>query len=212
MNNKIIEGFIVFEGIDGSGTTTQMNRLAERLKRLSIPVRCDSEPTGSVAGRRLRTLLKTGNAEDPLFNTTMSSLFSLDRALHVYGENGIISTATGGVKLLCDRYFWSTAAYQGVNGDVDEILELNNAFPLPEYLFFLDVDPNEAVKRIDRRNAAKEIYETAAFLEKVRTLYRAALKRYEDSGMKIFTADTSQPADETEAFIASCLDFLPKCR
>ena len=185
MNNKIIEGFIVFEGIDGSGTTTQMNRLAERLKRLNIPVRCDSEPTGSVAGRRLRTLLKTGNAEDPLF---------------------------GGVKLLCDRYFWSTAAYQGVNGDVDEILELNNAFPLPEYLFFLDVDPKEAVKRIDRRNAAKEIYETAAFLEKVRTLYRAALKRYEDSGMKIFTADTSQPADETEAFIASCLDFLPKCR
>lgn len=212
MNNRIIEGFIVFEGIDGSGTTTQMNRLAERLKRLNIPVRCDAEPTGSAAGRRLRTLLKTGNAGDPLFNTAMGALFSLDRALHVYGENGIISAASGGVKLLCDRYFFSTAAYQGVNGDVDEILELNNAFPLPEYLFFLDVDPNEAVKRIDRRNAAKEIYETAAFLEKVRTLYRASLKRYEDSGMKIFTADTSQPADETEAFIASCLDFLPKCR
>ena len=62
MNNKIIKGFIVFEGIDGSGTTTQMNRLAERLKRLNIPVRCDAEPTGSAAGRRLRTLLKTGNA------------------------------------------------------------------------------------------------------------------------------------------------------
>lgn len=189
-----------------------MNRLAERLKRLNIPVRCDAEPTGSAAGRRLRTLLKTGNAGDPLFNTAMGALFSLDRALHVYGENGIISAASGGVKLLCDRYFFSTAAYQGVNGGVDEILELNETFPLPEYLFFLDVDPNEAVKRIDRRNAAKEIYETAAFLEKVRTLYRAALKRYEDSGMKIFTADTSQPADETEAFIASCLDFLPKCR
>ena len=89
MNNKIIEGFIVFEGIDGSGTTTQMNRLAERLKRLNIPVRCDSEPTGSVAGRRLRTLLKTGNAEDPLFNTTMSSLFSLDRALHVRSQTSL---------------------------------------------------------------------------------------------------------------------------
>lgn len=212
MNNKIIKGFIVFEGIDGSGTTTQMNRLAERLKRLNIPVRCDAEPTGSAAGRRLRTLLKTGNAGDPLFNTAMGALFSLDRALHVYGENGIISAASGGVKLLCDRYFFSTAAYQGVSGSIDEILELNETFPLPEYLFFLDVDPKEAVKRIDGRNAAKEIYETAAFLEKVRTLYRAALKRYEDSGMKIFTADTSQPADETEAFIASCLDFLPKCR
>ena len=62
-----------------------MNRLAERLKRLNIPVRCDAEPTGSAAGRRLRTLLKTGNAGDPLFNTAMGALFSLDRALHVYG-------------------------------------------------------------------------------------------------------------------------------
>ena len=189
-----------------------MNRLAERLKRLNIPVRCDAEPTGSAAGRRLRTLLKTGNAGDPLFNTAMGALFSLDRALHVYGENGIISAASGGVKLLCDRYFFSTAAYQGVSGSIDEILELNETFPLPEYLFFLDVDPKEALRRIDGRSGGREIYETAAFLEKVRTLYRAALKRYEDSGMKIFTADTSQPADETEAFIASCLDFLPKCR
>ena len=212
MNNKIIEGFIVFEGIDGSGTTTQMNRLAERLKRLNIPVRCDAEPTGSAAGRRLRTLLKTGNAGDPLFNTAMGALFSLDRALHVYGENGIISAASGGVKLLCDRYFFSTAAYQGVSGGVDEILELNETFPLPEYLFFLDVDPNEALRRIDGRSGGREIYETTAFLERARALYRSTLERYADSGMKIFTADTSRPSGETEAFIASCLDFLPECR
>ena len=94
----------------------------------------------------------------------------------------------------------------------DEILELNETFPLPEYLFFLDVDPNEALRRIDGRSGGREIYETAAFLERARALYRSTLERYADSGMKIFTADTSRPSGETEAFIASCLDFLPECR
>ena len=212
MSRGIIRHFIVFEGIDGSGTTTLLNRVSARLTERNIRHRCDAEPTSSAVGRRLRSMLQTGNPADPLYNTAMSALFSLDRALHLYGPDGIAAATADGTIVLCDRYLFSTIAYQGIFGDPEEALSFNETFPLPEYLFFLDLPASDALKRIEKRGQKKEIYETAAFLEKVRTLYRAALKRYEDSGMKIFTADTSQPADETEAFIASCLDFLPKCR
>lgn len=205
MKKKIIPHFIVLEGIDGSGTTTQIQRLSNTLSQNKIPHRCDAEPTASVVGQRLRQLLKSGDGENPLFNTTMSALFSLDRALHLFGEEGIIETVQQGKWLLCDRYLFSTLAYQGVLGNEGEIREMNDGFALPEFVFFLDITPEKALERIQQRGTQKEIYENRQFLQKVRENYLKIFRENQESEMKIFILDATRSPQEIQGEIACAL-------
>ena len=198
MSRGIIRHFIVFEGIDGSGTTTLLNRVSARLTERNIRHRCDAEPTSSAVGRRLRSMLQTGNPADPLYNTAMSALFSLDRALHLYGPDGIAAATADGTIILCDRYLFSTIAYQGIFGDPEEALSFNETFPLPEYLFFLDRPASDALKRIEKRGQKKEIYETADYLDRIARRYRQIISRFSDEGMKILTLDAGLSPDTLE--------------
>lgn len=198
MGREIIRNFIVFEGIDGSGTTTLQKRVADRLSRLDIRHRCDAEPTSSAVGRRIRAILRTGNPADPLYNTALSALFSLDRAVHLYGPEGIVSAVARDTVILCDRYLFSTAAYQGVFGDTEEVLSFNETFPLPEYLFFLDLPVSTALRRIEARGQQKEVYETSEYLERIARNYRNIIDRFSGSGIRIVTLDAGLSPETLE--------------
>ena len=163
--------FIVFEGIDGSGKSTQADMLYDFLKSSGTDTVKLVEPTDGEWGRKIRETLK-GNVVPPV--EEMTELFILDRREDV--EKNIVPALKSNKVIVMDRYFFSTAAYQGAMGDdPDRIIKKNieSGFPVPDRVYFIDIDPALAMERIDRRNqkGEKEIFEKKAFLKRVRELY-----------------------------------------
>ena len=190
----IFKNFIVFEGIDGSGTSTQIKRLVE-----SNPTRffATAEPTTNETGKFLRRMLCGEFAVD---EKTASYLFAADRCEHIYGKNGVEELIKKGKIVVSDRYFFSSLAYQSVSCGKDLPRLLNSPFPLPEYLFYFKIDPEVSLKRVDSRNGQKEIYEKIDIQKKIAKLYDEVIEEYQEksqeNGMKIITIDASKSIDE----------------
>ena len=111
--------FIVFEGIDGSGKSTQIKLLAEKLRERGEKVYVTAEPTESVSGGLLRDAL-CGVANRTACE--MAALFTLDRIFHnVNPANGIEKMLRDGFYVICDRYYYSTLAYQGNETDLGAV-------------------------------------------------------------------------------------------
>jgi dTMP kinase len=165
----VIEGhFIVIEGIDGSGTTTQSAILAERLSDKGLPVHTTREPSDGPIGVLIRQIL-TGRVVVPgLHGTrpptwaTLATLFASDRLDHLEAE--IIPNLADGVTVICDRYDHSSVAYQTVSsGGGDDVSawvrQLNRRARRPDLTLVLDVDPKVAAGRRDTRSGSPELYE-----------------------------------------------------
>lgn len=135
---------IVFEGIDGTGKSTQIELLRDFLELEGYQVTTSREPTNGVYGQRIRELYRnrqTITREEEL------DLFLADRREHV--ETLIGPSLEDGRIVLCDRYFLSTAAYQGAAGlDPWKIIEQNNFAPSPDLAFIIEIEPQESVRRI----------------------------------------------------------------
>ncbi|MCR5723813.1 MAG: dTMP kinase [Treponema sp.] len=204
----VLHNFIVFEGIDGAGTSTQLKRLSERAD--SDRFFFTAEPTDLPTGRFLRSMLKGEVVLDP---RTASYLFAADRIEHLWGKDaggnatGIEPIAQSGKIVVSDRYLFSSLAYQSIDCGMELPLSLNKPFPLPELLFFFDLDPKTALSRVDSRGS-REIYEKEDFLCRVRDAYHKVFNLYKDSGMKIITLDATQTADEVETLIAAEINAL----
>ena len=143
---KILGNFAVFEGGDGSGTTTQIEMLRRRFDPPTSPRLWPTfEPTDGPIGRLIRSGLR---AETGLLPDTMAYLFSADRNEHLHAKGGIIEHAASGELVVSDRYVLSSLVYQGIacGGSLPKLL--NNDFPAPELLFFFDIDPQIALKRM----------------------------------------------------------------
>ena len=157
--------FIVFEGIDGAGKSTQIEALSLALQQLGIAVHRTAEPTSLDTGRMLRDALGGKTERTP---AEMAALFTLDRIAH----NKEIGTALdAGKTVICDRYYYSSLAYQGSLCDYDWVRRMNCDCPeirRPDLCVFLDISPKEALARIGKRGEAKEIYEGAAECRKDR--------------------------------------------
>ena len=149
----VLKNFIVFEGIDGSGTSTQIKKLVESNPNVFIAT---AEPTTNETGKFLRRMLC---GEFSVDEKTASYLFAADRCEHIFGKDGIESLIKNGKTVVSDRYFFSSLAYQSVSCGKDLPRLLNSPFPLPEYLFYFKIDPEISLKRVDSRNGQKEIYE-----------------------------------------------------
>jgi dTMP kinase len=160
--------FILFEGIDGSGKTTLSKMLFRYFSENGIPAVLDHEPTDGQWGNRLRIMLKKNIAEA----NELLELFIKDREDDV---NRIIRPSLkSGKAVILDRYYFSNAAYQGAMGisPVSIIHEnINRNFPNPDRVYFIDISPELALKRINSRNNQTEIFEKAEFLKKVREIY-----------------------------------------
>jgi len=155
--------FCVFEGIDGSGKTTLIQETQKKLLKSGI-TQSDllvlREPTSGETGLKIRECL---SHETPPSREEWIRLFIEDRKYNV--KNNIFPALEKNQIILQDRYFYSTAAYQGdleISPSPEEVLEMNLScgFPLPDILFFLDISPEESLERVERYRQSKENFET----------------------------------------------------
>ena len=185
--------FIVFEGIDGAGKSTQIEALSLALQQLGIAVHRTAEPTALDTGRMLRDALGGKTERTP---AEMAALFTLDRIAH----NKEIGTAlAAGKTVICDRYYYSSLAYQGSLCDYDWVRRMNCDCPeirRPDLCVFLDLSPKAALARIAARGEATEIYEK----EETLSLFRKTFMRVFDSlPDRVAIIDAAGSAEEVAA-------------
>lgn len=173
--------WITLEGIEGSGKSTQLHRLSERLRRIGLSVAVTREPGGTNLGARIRSLLlrADGPSITPL---TELLLYTADRAQHL--SEVILPALAGGEVVLCDRYLDATLAYQGYGRElgVSPVLELHRQPPLdrrPDRTLLFDLDVAVGLERARERNRVAGLDvtegrfedETVEFHERVRRGY-----------------------------------------
>lgn len=201
--------FIVFEGIDGAGKTTQIRLLEAYLQKKGRRVVCTAEPTDLPSGKQLRRAL---SGEEPKTPCELAALFTLDRIAHnMQPKTGIAALLESGNDLICDRYFYSTLAYQGSETDPDWVRSMNLNCPEirhPDLCIFLDLSPEESMKRINSRPEAREIYETRERLERVRAQFHAVLKTFDPQSVRI--VDAGKSIDEVQSEIQRIVDPILK--
>ena len=172
--------FIVIEGLDGSGKTTQIRLLAERLRSLGREVAETAEPTASATGGLIRDAL---SGFTPRTGTEIAALFMADRVAHnVNPVNGIGKMLSEGKDVICDRYYYSSMAYQGTVSDPEWVFHINADCPeirKPDLCVFLDLDDEECVRRMERGRAFREIYENENALIAIRKRYYETFRRLE---------------------------------
>lgn len=218
-----MKNFIVFEGIDGSGTTTQINLLAKRFPPEKFVA--TAEPTQLETGKFLRRVL---SGEISLDERTVAYLFAADRCEHVFGKGGIAELCASGKIVASDRYFFSSLAYQTLENDSDLPQMLNSPFPLPEILFYFKIDPKTAMGRVAKRKGKREIFENLPLQEKIAKKYDEIIKKFADNStiasesasasraeniaekMKIVTIDATQPIDEIAEKVWETIQFTIK--
>jgi dTMP kinase len=121
----------------------------------------------------------------------MAYLFAADRNEHIYSFGGIREKAEQGVLVISDRYLFSSLAYQSVDCGWDFVKTLNERFPLPEILIYLDIPLTEGEKRLKNRSQ-REIYEYQDFQAKADAGYKRVLREFSGSGMKILVIDGTE--------------------
>ncbi|MEM9081923.1 MAG: dTMP kinase [Verrucomicrobiota bacterium] len=153
--NPLSGTLIVFEGIDGTGKSTQVHLLADALRKQGHTVVTSFEPTNGPAGQRLRQSMREGR----LSPQQELDLFHEDRRHHV--ETLINPALQRGETVILDRYYFSTLAYQGTRGfNIDELRQLNESFaPQPNLLFILELDIETALSRIGVRDGQGNDFE-----------------------------------------------------
>jgi dTMP kinase len=204
----IIHNFVVFEGNDGSGTSTQLDLLGERFTASGPPLYRTFEPTGGPVGRVIRSALKKA---PPLRPETMALLFTADRNEHLYGPEGIIERCARGELVVCDRYVPSSLVYQGIACGEKLPRNLNKDFPGPELLLFFDIDPETAQRRLEGRSS-RDIYEDLEFQIRARRRYRELLPRYRDQGVRVEYIDASEAPETVAEAVWRSLKKMPILR
>lgn len=201
----ILKNFIVLEGIDGAGTSTQLNLLKNRLSPEKTVY--TAEPTTLSTGRFLRSVLR---GDEKLTPETTAFLFAADRQEHVYGTGGIVESCTSGKLVISDRYVFSSLAYQSITCGEELPRKLNQDFPLPEYLFFFGITPQASLKRIEKRDVT-EIYENKDFLEATARQYEKIISYYEtlQTGMHIIRLDATESIEKLSEKIWTVLQEMP---
>lgn len=189
----VLERLIVLEGIDGAGTTSQAHYLVDRLHVAGLRAEFTCEPTDLETGRLIRRLLATDAAVDPM---TLALLFAADRNEHLHApRSGMLSRMNEGVVMVCDRYLFSSLAYQGELTDARRVAQLNVVFPLPGQLIFIDTPVGVAQSRLAGRGTSETI-EGASLQERVARRYRAVVDEYEGTGMVIHRFDGTRSLED----------------
>ncbi|MEM9275316.1 MAG: dTMP kinase [Cyanobacteria bacterium P01_F01_bin.143] len=177
--------FIVLEGIDGSGSSTQSELLKEYFVSQGEKAVISPEPSSGIIGNLIRQALKkrilfTEDAD--LFDEQMAYLFAADRHDHLYNDvDGVFKLINDGFHVICTRYYFSSLSY---NCQTPEefafVSNLNHKFPNPDLAIYLDIPPEVSLSRIKNRSL-KEIYETKDKLSKVRKNYQKIFDNYPDN-------------------------------
>ena len=189
--------FIVIEGTDGSGVSTQAERLEKRLRDEGREVYLTKEPTDGPAGAMIRLAL-SGRLVHPkdiaesqsLDQYTLALLFAADRMDHL--RTDIIPKLKIGVTVISDRYYLSSYAFQGLDVDIDWLQRINSYCLRPDLTIFLNVDSSICYKRMQRRRWHVEIFEEQAKIEQVRQNYLKVIQHLLWQGENIVILDGNQ--------------------
>lgn len=188
---------IVFEGLDGCGKSTQIERLADALRARGCDVVLTREPTDGEYGRRIR---RNAQGDTEISPEEELRWFMEDRRGHV--REVLRPALAAGRIVLCDRYYLSTVAYQGARGcDAAEILADSEAeFPEPDLVLLLEIEPAAGLARVHARgNAVETRFEQVEFLTDVAAVFRCLDRPY------IERIDADRPVGEVERDIRECV-------
>ena len=176
--------FIVVDGIDGSGKSEVVKLLHNYLfsKDKKYRILTTREPTHGAFGSRIREKLR--NEENPEESSKeLMELFIKDREDHLKNTINpfLDNSSSHGVNIvICDRYYYSTIAFQGAQGlNIGELIKRNDGFRKPDIAFILDVKPSIALERIEHR--AKEKFEKLEFMKKIRENFLRLPEMLEDN-------------------------------
>jgi dTMP kinase len=178
--------FIVFEGIDGCGKTTQYELLAKYFKRNKINPHTKNfgvgvksiitkEPTTGPVGRLIRQAL---SGDLNINNTGLQLLFAADRDYHL--KNEVVPNLKKGYDVISDRYAFSTIAYGGLSGKMDWFIDMNKEFIMPDITFIIKVKPETSMARLNKSRSKLEIFEKIKTLKKIDKNYQALAKKFKN--------------------------------
>ncbi len=205
--------FLVLEGLDGAGTTTQAQRLAAWLRGRGRRVHVTAEPSAGPVGALLRQVLTrrvvgvaaAGPAEfDP---ASLALLFAADRLDHVASE--IEPRLASGHDVVCDRFTLSSLAYQAVTcGDRAWVEAVNDRAPAPDVTLFLRVSARTALQRRLAASGAPELFEVPAFQARVARAYRQGIAALRRRGQRVEVVDGARAVEEVTAALAEAVARL----
>lgn len=171
--------FIVLEGIDGAGTTTQAQALGQALelegKKVQVTREPSDGPVGALVRQALVGQLMRHHEVTTLNPSTLALLFAADRLDHLASE--ILPALQRGEWVVCDRYLLSSLAYQGIDNDVDWVEQVNRYAVEPDLTLFLEVPADVAAKRRTQRGGKPELFEEDEAQRRIADEYLSAIRR-----------------------------------
>jgi dTMP kinase len=197
--------FVVLEGLDGAGTTTQLERLSAALRADGHKVVATREPSDGPVGTLLRQALSgrvvLPDGRGAPSDQTLALLFAADRVDHL--EAQVLPALDSGAIVICDRYVLSSLAYQGASLPPSWV-EAINVWAVPADLtLFLEVNPGLAERRRTARGARPELFETSERQRRIAKEYGAAVKR-RTKAERVVKLDGSRPVEEvTQAALSA---------
>lgn len=185
--------FIAFEGLDGSGGTTQIGLLESALRAGGRGVCRTREPSDGPVGKLIRAQLAGGELGD----SVLGHLFAADRRDHL---DRVVSPALErGEVVLTDRYFLSSLAYQSLSLGLERVWALNAEFRAADVVIVLDLPVEECLARVAARGGVRDRFETLEQLRRVADAYEAAITRCRLRGDRVVRVDASGPPDDVHA-------------
>ena len=202
--------FVVLEGLDGAGTTTQAHLLGKALRAAGRQVHVTAEPSRGPVGALIRQVLGRrvrGPAGADFDPAALALLFAADRLAHLAAE--VAPNVRRGVDVVSDRFTLSSLAYQGLTtSDVRWVEAVNARAAAPDLVVFLRVRAAVAFRRRRQASAEREIFEEAVFQRRVAQSYRRAIARLRRAGQRIAEVDGEAPVAEVAAAVLAEVERL----
>lgn len=188
--------FIVFEGLDGSGTSTQSQLLQNALLEKGEKVHLTCEPSPGPIGNMIRQAMQGRilfSKQDDEFDQQMAYLFAADRYDHLNNPvDGVLKLVNEGFYVISTRYFFSSLAYHVTDDDSSKLVErLNSDFPNPDLLIYLDNPVESSIKRLNSRTVLDK-YEEENKLKIVSGNYQKIISEYNGEKLILSALDSKK--------------------
>ncbi len=201
--------FIALEGIDGSGKSTQIQFLKNNLEKIGHKVYTTFEPTDGRIGKMIREIFSGKEVADEI---VIAALFAADRLEHLTNkESGILKMLNDDYTVITDRYYLSSYAYHSVHCDMDWVIDSNRMatqLKRPDINVYVDISPEESMRRIRRGRNKTELYETLDNLIKVRDMYETAIEKVKSTETILRINGAQKEKEVAEEIWSKIQDFI----